>query len=124
MSTQRHVGEGVTSRAAVRDTLARADGVEVLGPSVGSGYREPPFLVRRADGQVLQLTPLLHAVLDAIDGERDVAGVAAAAGATSGRDLRPEHVRQLVDEHLLPLGLLRLADGSQPAVRKAAPLLG
>jgi putative peptide zinc metalloprotease protein len=38
---------------------ARADGVQLLGPAEGSGYREPPALVRRADGQTLQLTRLL-----------------------------------------------------------------
>ena len=36
----------------------------------GSGYREPPALVRRGDGQMLQLTPLLYAVLEAVDGRR------------------------------------------------------
>ena len=31
------------------------------GRDVGSGYREPPALARRGDGQVVQLTPLLYA---------------------------------------------------------------
>src|SRR4051812_6229677 len=49
---------------------ARADGLELLGEIPGSGYRQAPSLVRRRDGQTLQLTPLLYAVLEAIDGER------------------------------------------------------
>ena len=34
---------------------ARADGVQLIGEMEGSGYREPPALVRRGDGQVVQL---------------------------------------------------------------------
>ena len=52
------------------DAPARVDGVQLLGEMVGSGYRNPPSLVRRSDGQTLQLTPLLYAVLDAVDGHR------------------------------------------------------
>ena len=47
---------------------ALADGVQLLGTAEGSGYREPPALVRRADGQTLQLTRLLYLVLEAADG--------------------------------------------------------
>jgi hypothetical protein len=39
---------------------ALADGVELISQSQGSGYRTPPALVRRADGQVIQLTQLLY----------------------------------------------------------------
>lgn len=103
---------------------ARADGVQLIGPAEGSGYREPPSLVRRADGQTLQLTPLLFAVLEAVDGTRTVEEIARHAGEASGRLISAENVRTLMDSQLLPLGLLRLADGSQPEVRKADPLLG
>ncbi|CCQ44913.1 tat (twin-arginine translocation) pathway signal sequence domain protein [Pseudarthrobacter siccitolerans] len=103
---------------------ARADGVQLIGKSEGSGYREPPALVRRADGQTLQLTPLLYEVLEAVDGRRSEEEIAAHAGAASGRLISADNVRTLMDSQLLPLGLLRLADGSQPEVRKADPLLG
>ena len=103
--------------------LARASGVELLGAARGSGYLQPPALVRRGDGQVLQLTPLLHGVLEAIDGERDADAVAEAAGERTGRAITAADVQQLVDGQLRPLGLLRLADGSDPEVRRADPLL-
>lgn len=103
---------------------ARADGVQLIGQSQGSGYREPPSLVRRGDGQTLQLTPLLFAVLEAVDGSRTVEDIAEHASAASGRLISADNVRTLMDSQLLPLGLLRLADGSQPEVRKADPLLG
>jgi putative peptide zinc metalloprotease protein len=102
----------------------RADGVQLLGETKGSGYREAPSLVRRADGQTLQLTPLLYLVLEAIDGTRGVEEIAEHASTGSGRLVSADNVRTLIDAQLLPLGLLRLADGSQPEVRKADPLLG
>src|SRR6185437_14335673 len=40
----------------------RPDGLVSLGRQQGSGLREPSFLVRRGDGQVVQLSPLLHLI--------------------------------------------------------------
>ena len=103
--------------------LARAAGVQLLGEIPGSGYRNPPALVRRADGQVVTLTPLLQQVLQAVDGRRTVAEIADAVTASSGRLVRAEDVRQLVDGSLRPLGLLLRADGTEPELRRADPLL-
>ncbi|MDF2051402.1 hypothetical protein [Arthrobacter sp. Cr_A7] len=102
----------------------RADGVHLLGQSGGSGYREAPSLVRRADGQTLQLTRLLYLVLEGADGNRTVEEIAQHATQGSGRLVSAENVRALMDSQLLPMGLLRLAGGSQPEVKKADPLLG
>ena len=52
------------------DVPALADGIHLIGAQPGSGYKEPPALVRRADGQMIQLTPLLFQVLEAVDGRR------------------------------------------------------
>ncbi|MBT2567146.1 hypothetical protein J7I84_11695 [Arthrobacter sp. ISL-85] len=103
---------------------ALADGVQLLGTAEGSGYREPPALVRRADGQTLQLTRLLYLVLEAADGTQDLEGIARHVSAGSGRLVSADNVRTLMDSQLLPMGLLRLADGTQPEVKKANPLLG
>jgi putative peptide zinc metalloprotease protein len=105
------------------DVLVRADGVELLGEVPGSGYRRPPALARRGDGQVVTLTPLLQQTMAAIDGRRTVPEVAEAVSESSGRLVRPDDVRQLVDASLRPLGLLRLADGTEPEVRRSRPLL-
>ena len=113
-----------TSTTAGAHLPARADGVQLLGTAEGSGYREPPALVRRADGQTLQLTRLLYLVLEAADGTQDLEGIARHVSQGSGRLVSADNVRTLVDSQLLPMGLLRLADGSQPEVRKANPLLG
>ena len=106
------------------DLPARVEGVHLIGETVGSGYRVPPSLVRRSDGQVLQLTPLLYAVLQACDGSRSHAEIAEVIGRDLGRVVSESDVRTLVDSRLRPLGLHRAADGSEPELRRTDPLIG
>ena len=101
----------------------RADGVELMGQMVGSGYRVPPALARRGDGQTFQLTPLLYLVLESVDGVRDYDQVAEHVGAAYGRTVTADNIRTLVDQQLRPMGLLAKDDGSQPEVKKSNPLL-
>ncbi|GAA1353457.1 hypothetical protein [Saccharothrix algeriensis] len=123
-------GESPVRRGAVtaprppRDVPRRAEGVELIGSLRDSGYRRPPALVRRADGQVLQLTPLLYRVLEAVDGHADHAVIADRVGRAVGRSVSADDVRLLLRTKLEPLGVLTLPDGSQPEHRKAEPLLG
>ena len=49
-------------------------------------------LVRRADGQMVQLGPLMYGLLEEIDGERDHEALAAAMSERLGRRLDTEHV--------------------------------
>ena len=90
---------------------------------VGSGYREPPSLARRGDGQTFQLTTLLYLVLSAVDGRRSYDEVAEQVTAGFGTTVTGDNVRTLVDDQLRPLGLLTKPDGSQPEVKKSNPLL-
>src|SRR5688572_224243 len=90
----------------------------------GSGYRTPPSLARRGDGQMVQLTPLLYALLEAVDGRRDAAAVATVVAERTGRSVSADNVRTLVAEQLRPLGLLTRDDGSQPEAKRSNPLLG
>ncbi|MDQ0575348.1 hypothetical protein [Agromyces albus] len=106
------------------DAPTRVDGVQLIGDMVGSGYRTPPALVRRGDGQVLQLTPLLYLVLNAADGSRSSAEIAAVVGRALGRSVSEADVVALVNRHLRPLGLVLGADGSAPELKRSDPLLG
>ncbi|MGP0222045.1 hypothetical protein [Paenarthrobacter sp. NCHU4564] len=110
--------------ANVPELPVLADGVQLLGETKGSGYREPPSLVRRADGQVLQLTSLLFMVLEASNGTRTLDEIAAEVTPRFGKHVTAGNVAALMASHLLPLGLLQLADGSQPGLKRADPLLG
>lgn len=109
---------------SLREVPIRADGIQLIGEAKGSGYREAPSLVRRTDGQTIQLTRLLFLVLEAVDGVRGIDEIAALTSSRSGRLVSEGNVRTLIESQLLPLGLLQLADGSQPEVRKSDPLLG
>jgi putative peptide zinc metalloprotease protein len=100
-----------------------ADGIELLGRFEDSGFVEPPYLARRADGQVVQLTPLLHHVAEACDGRRTSEQVAERVGAAIGESVTADNVDFLVAEKLRPLGVMAAADGSSPRVAKADPLL-
>src|SRR5947209_10548195 len=80
------------------DVPVLAPGTQLLGTAQGSGYVVPPALVRRGDGQVLQLTPLLYAVLAAVDGARDAEAVAEVASDASGRGMTADDVMTLVDQ--------------------------
>ncbi len=101
----------------------RADGVQLLGAVPGSGYRVAPALVRRGDGQTIQLTPLLYAVLEQVDGRRTTAEVAEAVGDAIGRQVSAADVETLCDSKLRTLGVLKRADGSDPELRRSNPLL-
>src|SRR3954453_18384759 len=99
--------------ATSRDVLRRADGVQLIGEMPGAGYREPPGLVRRADGQTIQLTPLLYQLLQLVDGGQAgqaVEDVATERSRRTGRLVNPDNVRTLVDDQLRPLGLLLRPD--------------
>ena len=101
----------------------RASGVQLLGEVEGSGYQRSPSLVRRADGQILQLTPVLYAVLACVDGHRDVAAVARALTDQHGLAVDPGDLRDLIEEKLRPLGVLQGPDGVDPPVERSNPLL-
>jgi len=93
-----------------------ADGVELLGEYKDSGYRQPPSLVRRPDGQVIQMSALLYQVICRIDGARDPAAIAEVVSADLGRILTAEQVGYLVTAKLLPLGTV-----ADPAATAAPP---
>ena len=122
---------GVRDRTAVASpgngaasTVAeRAGGIELLGKFARSGHRRPPALVRRADGQIIQLTPLLYELLQQIDGRKDYGEIAELVGARIGKIVTADDVRVLTESKLRPLGVLRTPDGSEPVTKKANPLL-
>jgi putative peptide zinc metalloprotease protein len=99
-----------------------ADGVELLGEYKDSGYSQPPSLVRRPDGQVIQMSRLLYQVACRIDGSRDAGAIAELVSEDLGRSMTADQVRHLITAKLLPLGIV--ADDGAPAVPpKANPLL-
>ena len=99
-----------------------ADGIELLGEYQGSGYAQPPSLVRRPDGQVIQMSRLLYQVTCRIDGSRDPGAIANLVSEDLGRSLDAGQVRHLITTKLLPLGIV-VAEGAPAAAPRANPLL-
>jgi putative peptide zinc metalloprotease protein len=100
-----------------------AEGVQLIGEYEGSGYKEAPSMVRRADGQVIQLPDLLYRLAGKADGEHGYRQMADELGTEIQRRLDPEDVHFLVEEKLRPLGVLAAADGSSPSAEKVDPFL-
>jgi putative peptide zinc metalloprotease protein len=99
-----------------------AVGVELLGEFRNSGYSQPPSLVRRADGQVIQMSRLLYSVACRIDGSRGPAALAELVSDDLGRPMTADQVRYLIAVKLLPLGVVE-GQGISAAPPKANPLL-
>jgi putative peptide zinc metalloprotease protein len=136
------VGEGVVidnERAvlgseSITDTAARrtprlAEGTELIGEYQGSGFTDPIYILRRADGQVIQLPRLLYLLAASLDGERDLHQLAAVITNELGKVLRAEQVSFLIDNRLQPVGIVAadqgaVDTGAAPTMKmKSDPLL-
>ncbi|GAA0503920.1 hypothetical protein GCM10011581_25780 [Saccharopolyspora subtropica] len=89
-----------------RTVPALAPGTELIGRYQGSGYREAPYLARRADGQILQLTPLLYRIAAGLDGRSSYERFAERLSGEYGRDITAGQVFFLVEERLRRAGIL------------------
>jgi putative peptide zinc metalloprotease protein len=98
-----------------------AEGTELLGEYQDSGYQTPKFLVRRADGQVMQLPQLLYSLAVSLDG-RDAEQIARALCVELGEELTAEQVSFLVEERLRPAGLVAPDDTDAADVETPAPM--
>jgi putative peptide zinc metalloprotease protein len=100
-----------------------AEGIELVGEYPDSGFKEPPFIARRTDGQVIQLPKLLYQLAEQVDGRRTYDEIGEALSQAMGRGVTGDMVKMLADEQLRPLGVLAATDGSSPPLKKADPLL-
>jgi putative peptide zinc metalloprotease protein len=111
----------VTANVDTAHPARLAPGVELLGEMKDSGFAEPRSLVRRADGQMIQLSRLLYLVAAQMDGTRGADDIARAVSAELGRTLTGEQVRYLIVAKLAPLGIV--AGQGAPVLPTASPLL-
>jgi putative peptide zinc metalloprotease protein len=100
------------------------EGVELLGPYKGSGFKEPRYLVKRPDGQVVQLPPVLYYVTEGAAEGDDYSAIANRVGDAINRTVSEGDVRFMVDNKLRPLGLVDDPDGeAAPSTSKPDSLL-
>lgn len=97
-------------------------GTELIGQTTGSGLRDAPYLVRRRDGQVVQLSRLLFVLAGSMNGD-SVAMIARRAGAALNLRITPAQVAYVAETKLAPLGLVARRDGTVAALRTATALL-
>ncbi|MGH3797293.1 MAG: hypothetical protein ACRDSP_20660 [Pseudonocardiaceae bacterium] len=115
------------SKVAERRAPRLAEGTELIGEYQGSGFQEPKYILRRADGQVVQVPHLLYLLASNLDGQRDLHEVASRLSDEFGRSLDAEQVLFLLDNRLRPAGILTADpaatdDGTPPKMR-SDPLL-
>jgi putative peptide zinc metalloprotease protein len=109
--TAGHDGHPAGAAPQGAGVLQPAPGLQLLGEYQGSGFTEPRYLVRRGDGQVIQLSRLLYLVLAAIadgsaDGGWDAGRVAARVSSVAGRAVTAGNIGYLLAGKLAPLGLV------------------
>src|SRR5215469_5928634 len=92
-----------------------ADGTELMGEFRDSGDSQPPSLVRRPDGQVIQMSRLLYLTASALDGHRDDTAIAEIVSAGLGKTLTADQARYLITEKLAPLGILSVTGAAAAA---------
>jgi putative peptide zinc metalloprotease protein len=97
-------------------------GTELIGQAAGSGLREAPYLVRRCDGQVVQLSPILYELVGLMEG-RDPEAIADAAAEDLDLRVTPDQITQIAETKLAPLGLVRYQDGSTAPLQRRNALL-
>ena len=98
------------------------DDTELLGEAVGSGLKQAPYLIRRCDGQIVQLSRLLYEFARRMDG-REPAVVAQEVGDTLELRVTAEQVAYVAEHTLAPLGLVRYRDGHTAPLRSRNALL-
>ncbi|MDX6474788.1 MAG: putative peptide zinc metalloprotease protein [Gaiellaceae bacterium] len=89
-----------------------------------SGFKEAPYIARRSDGQVVQMPQLLYFVAEAVDGKRNYSEIAEHASQQFGRELDADGAQMLIQEKLVPLGVVQSPDGNAQELQKSDPLLG
>jgi putative peptide zinc metalloprotease protein len=102
--------------------LRLADGIELVGEYKDSGFKTAPWIVRRADGQVVQLPRMLYLIAERADGRRTAEQIGEEVSQATRRGVDADAVAMLAD-NLRGLGVLAAPDGSSPPVAKADPLL-
>lgn len=130
-------GEGGNGQAAGTSWASMPTvlvGTELVGEFAGSGYRQPPHLVCRADRQLVRLPALLYSLVRHLlqhqhgdshhrEPAQVLSRVAAAVARDTGIALSPDQILFVIDRKLAPLGITTYSNGTAPAVSKPDPFL-
>src|SRR5919201_4224946 len=104
--------------------LTLLPGTELLGRSESPGLREAPYLIRRPDGQVVEVSRLFYLVAAHAQPDRDLAEIGRRAGDELDLRITPEQVRYMLEKKLHPLGVVTGPDGAMPRLDRVQPMFG
>ena len=92
-----------TPDAAFLSRWVPAPGIVFLGPVEGSGLKDNSYLLQRGDGQIVQLSELLHLVMISLSVEKSLDDTARDISDAYGRELGVSGLRHLIDTRLAPM---------------------
>jgi putative peptide zinc metalloprotease protein len=100
-----------------------ADGAELLGEFQGSGRTPAPYLIRRPDGRMLEVSPLLYLVAASLAGAADLDEVAHRVTSAGHRPVSVSSVSYLIDRKLRPLGIVAAEASEQEGRTRQVPVV-
>ncbi|HEX2178747.1 MAG TPA: hypothetical protein VHL54_04390 [Actinomycetota bacterium] len=107
----------------VPDPPRLADGVELQGEFEGSGFKEGRYLVKRGDGQIIQLDRLMYLIVEHIDGRRTLDEIGDQVSSKFGRTVSGGNVATLIGNSLYRDGIVPGPDGEVPQLKRVDPML-
>lgn len=94
-----------------------------MGEFEGSGFKEGRYLVRRGDGQIIQLDRLMYLLVEQIDGSRSLDEIGRRVSEQYGRTVSGGNVATLIGNSLHRDGIVPGPDGIVPELKKIDPML-
>ena len=104
--------EQPTALAKVPERPALAPDVQPVGEMQGTGFKDRQWLIQR-HGQFIQVSELLYRIVEQTNGERTLEEVAANVTEATEWLVSADNVRQLIQNKLIPLGLIASTDDTR-----------
>ena len=104
-------------------TVRLVEGTRLCGEFEGSGRTDPPCLIQRGDGSLVEVSPLLYLLAGSVDGSRQPPEIADVMTAALGRRMSASDVSYLLDHKLRTLDLVVDSSAATPS-QSGTPVLG
>ena len=104
----------------VSERPALAHDVQLIGEMADSAFKEPQWLIER-DGHFIQLPELIYRTAEFANGERTPDEIAGLVTESTEWAVTAEHIRKIVADKLVPLGIVRPVAASASAAPLTRP---
>src|SRR5579862_8020535 len=82
------------------------NGLEVIGKTKDSGYKNSFFLIKTPDGKFIQLTELLFQLVVSMKNENNLSSIAAEISEQQKKVISIQQIEFLIEKKLVPLGII------------------